>query len=74
MCEEIDSSCLGQGEVNQVLGKVVEHMKPEMEASLQEVACKAMFNMIDFASMNFNSDVDRNQIMGDCCTAATRGP
>lgn len=76
VCEElsfVNVNCLQQDEVNVVLGKVVEHMKVDIDASLQLAACQAMLNMLEFAEKNFEIDNDRNLIMTACCQEANSG-
>jgi importin subunit beta-1 len=76
VCEEltfVSVNCLQQEEVNVVLGKVVEHMKIDIDPSLQYAACTAMLNMLEFAEKNFDIPNDRNLIMQACCQEANNG-
>mmetsp|Transcript_8298 Transcript_8298/g.29142 ORF Transcript_8298/g.29142 Transcript_8298/m.29142 type:complete len:878 (-) Transcript_8298:27-2660(-) len=70
LCEEVDSSCLQQEQVNSMLTAVVQGMrKEEPDAAVRLAATEALLNALEFAAKNFENENERNYIMQCTCEA-----
>ena len=68
MCEELPTDTLQQEQVNNVLTAVVQGMRSdEPDNAVRLAAVEALNNAVDFASTNFENEVERNYIMQQVC-------
>jgi importin subunit beta-1 len=70
VCEDLPADALPQSQVNVVLTAVVAGMGRAEEAATRVVATKALDNALNFASQNFESEVERNYVMQMVCEGA----
>ena len=72
VCEEVDSDCFSQDDVNGVLTAVVSSMgSSEPDVNVRLAATTALSNALVFASENFERDQERDFIMQCVCEATT---
>lgn len=71
VCEEINPQDLEQSEVNSVLTAVVQGMaQTEQNVDVRLAAVQALYNALDFAQNNFETEMERTFIMKVICETA----